>query len=674
MSGGAPKVTAPVVLTMALEDIRTDGGTQARLRLDPETCNKYMDVRIEGKSFKDPAVVFSDGEDSWLADGFHRHEGTRKAVLATNGRVPATLEVEVRQGTRRDAILFACSANVRHGLRPSREDKRHAVRMLLADREWSQFSNRTIAELCDVHHDTVGVYRREFEAEEHARRSQLELPATGGSASSSNAEPATHPGTTRIGKDGKTRDTTGISQSNRRRDADTTLRRFREAAELIVEAHELGAPPDRAGTKFLGMVGETGDALELSVPMCGKCRARLVDSDLEELAELVDEWDAEPGKGATPRNRNCLGCGGATTLRYPIAALWPPGSAIAQRIVSAVPEPAPEGGLIGKLQSVLEERRKAREQEEDVDGDELTDPDDASAGEDRDVPGELLELARGGVADAADRADGPDGWFPLERADRPPAEPLDPAVARAAALERVRAELARLQPTRDELPAVLGDLEVKDVRAAVRTQRRTNDAYYTPEGAAYAIVRHLVETKRLPRKATTTLLEPHVGGGAWVSALKRARVPGLIHASDVDPNAAGLVHPDGDVAGEVADFLVHVYGMLFDVILGNPPFGNAEEHVRRALELLRPGGLLIFLLRRNWLGAARFDFIAEGRAPVDEIVLAPRLSFTDGGTDEQEYSVFIWRGGEKRHSWRTSMLDVGRGGRRALTDSAGGTP
>jgi hypothetical protein len=60
------------------------------------------------------------------------------------------IAAEVRQGTRRDALLYALSANAEHGHRRTNEDKRRAVDIMLADPEWSKLTDRAIAEACLV--------------------------------------------------------------------------------------------------------------------------------------------------------------------------------------------------------------------------------------------------------------------------------------------------------------------------------------------------------------------------------------------------------------------------------------------------------------------------------------------------------------------------------------------
>jgi hypothetical protein len=136
-----------------LTNIRLDGGTQPRTAINEQVVAEYADAMRAGVVFP-PLTVFFDGADYWLADGFHRWHAYKASG--------ATVSVDCRSGTRRDAVLYAVGANGTHGLRRTRDDKRRAVRMLLEDAEWGQWSDREIAKRCDVDHKTVGGIRREL--------------------------------------------------------------------------------------------------------------------------------------------------------------------------------------------------------------------------------------------------------------------------------------------------------------------------------------------------------------------------------------------------------------------------------------------------------------------------------------------------------------------------------
>lgn len=137
-----------------IRNIRTDGGTQPRAGLDDKTVADYADEIKQGAKFP-PVVLFYDGSHYWLADGFHR---VAAAKFAGKQRILA----EIRQGTLRDAQLYAVGANATHGLRRSREDKRRAVEMLLTDAEWGQWADREIARRCKVSNTYVGNIRKEL--------------------------------------------------------------------------------------------------------------------------------------------------------------------------------------------------------------------------------------------------------------------------------------------------------------------------------------------------------------------------------------------------------------------------------------------------------------------------------------------------------------------------------
>jgi ParB-like chromosome segregation protein Spo0J len=122
--------------------IRIDGGTQSRVELDQTIVNEYAEAMQTGATFP-PVRVFNDGATNWLADGFHRYFAVRKAGLDN-------IDAEIIEGTQRDAILYSLGANGKHGLRRTNADKRKAVETLLNDPEWSEWSNRAIAEAASV--------------------------------------------------------------------------------------------------------------------------------------------------------------------------------------------------------------------------------------------------------------------------------------------------------------------------------------------------------------------------------------------------------------------------------------------------------------------------------------------------------------------------------------------
>lgn len=126
-----------MVESLGLSQIRTDGDTQVRVSFSSELVTEYAEAMKRGDEF--PAIdVFFDGETYWLADGFYRVAAARKTSRES-------IEANVHQGGQREALLYAVGANETHGLRRTNEDKRRAVHILLADKEWQGWSDREIA-------------------------------------------------------------------------------------------------------------------------------------------------------------------------------------------------------------------------------------------------------------------------------------------------------------------------------------------------------------------------------------------------------------------------------------------------------------------------------------------------------------------------------------------------
>lgn len=80
----------------------------------------------------------------------------------------------------------------------------------------------------------------------------------------------------------------------------------------------------------------------------------------------------------------------------------------------------------------------------------------------------------------------------------------------------------------------------------------------------------------------------------------------------------------------------------FDIIIGNPPYSEAQEFIEHSFELLNDNGILLFLLRTNFLESKkRYEFWKK--YPLSRLyTLSKRPSFTGKGTDATSYSWFIW--------------------------------
>lgn len=152
--------TTTNIIRCKLSEIRVDGGTQPRTGLNEAVVQEYAEAMLAGDEFP-KMVCFWDGASRLLASGFHRYFAHKAA---------GSVEVEVEQytGTRRDALLYAVGTNYDHGLRLSHEDKRKAVRLVLEDAEWGQWTDRRIAEVTNTSPTFVGKVRASLKPAEPA--------------------------------------------------------------------------------------------------------------------------------------------------------------------------------------------------------------------------------------------------------------------------------------------------------------------------------------------------------------------------------------------------------------------------------------------------------------------------------------------------------------------------
>jgi len=181
-------------------------------------------------------------------------------------------------------------------------------------------------------------------------------------------------------------------------------------------------------------------------------------------------------------------------------------------------------------------------------------------------------------------------------------------------------------------------------------ERAEYDSYHTPDALALTLTRRLAADFCLQPR---TVLEPSVGGGAFVRAVRsvwgeRPYVAGVDIQDVPGCGADGVTRCDFLAHPPVEPGLARRPGL----IIGNPPFCEAEPHTRHALSFRPPGGVVAFLLRLAFLESkARVPFWQENR-PARVYVLSERPSFTGGGTDSCAYGFFVWQEG---HSGATAM-------------------
>ncbi len=138
-----------VTKTVALEQLDIAPGVQLAARgVDGATVQGYVEALASGAQFP-PVLAFSENGNLWLADGFHR-------VAALKFLGHETVEAEIKDGTKCDAMIYAATANVEHGKPMSQAEKREAGKRLLRLTNWS---NREIARRLAVSEKAVRNWR-----------------------------------------------------------------------------------------------------------------------------------------------------------------------------------------------------------------------------------------------------------------------------------------------------------------------------------------------------------------------------------------------------------------------------------------------------------------------------------------------------------------------------------
>jgi hypothetical protein len=156
-----------------LLNIRIDGGTQARLKLNQDAVKDYAEHMREGAVFP-PLIVYHDGSEYWLVDGFHR-------FFALRANASTSAECDIRTGTLREAILFSKGANGgnKRGIPASSDDNRMSIIWMLNDEEYKTWSNLSIAKHIGVSSMTVGRIKSSIETVSGAEKVKTVIDGNG---------------------------------------------------------------------------------------------------------------------------------------------------------------------------------------------------------------------------------------------------------------------------------------------------------------------------------------------------------------------------------------------------------------------------------------------------------------------------------------------------------------
>jgi len=191
------------------------------------------------------------------------------------------------------------------------------------------------------------------------------------------------------------------------------------------------------------------------------------------------------------------------------------------------------------------------------------------------------------------------------------------------------------------------------------TEREEDEQYFTRYPVALGICEAL---HGYGIAAAGKILEPSAGTGAFVSAAAEVWRPETIVYNDINTDLmlrdhllrAGS-HAQFTIAQQ-SDFLLMPSTGDYDLVVGNPPYSEAEKHIRKALTMIHEDGFVAFLLRVNFLAGIERTAGLWAEHPHEFMgVLDKRPKFVDGyrinkkgkrvkkGTDSCEYAVFVWR-------------------------------
>lgn len=153
------------------------------------------------------------------------------------------------------------------------------------------------------------------------------------------------------------------------------------------------------------------------------------------------------------------------------------------------------------------------------------------------------------------------------------------------------------------------------------------------------------------------------GDGAIGIALRSAWGAGVsivgfeAHEGRADEAMASSGYDDVDSEDILADSFDPRSVDGAELVISNPPFDHAREFLDVAIKMVRPGGLIAFLLRATWV----VPTVRAGLTKPDLLFLRRRPSFKKSAkgnsTDSSDYAWHLWRVGDPMHGGRWDILE-----------------
>ena len=137
-------------MRLRIAQLKRDPTLQICAQMNPDVIEAYAESMRAGDAVPLP-VVFYDGSNHWLADGYCRVAAAVRVGIKE-------LDVEVKMGDKRDAIEWAFKTKASQAARPTNADKRRAAEM--APRAQPKLSDRVIARQVRVGAPLAGHVRK----------------------------------------------------------------------------------------------------------------------------------------------------------------------------------------------------------------------------------------------------------------------------------------------------------------------------------------------------------------------------------------------------------------------------------------------------------------------------------------------------------------------------------
>ncbi len=146
------------------------------------------------------------------------------------------------------------------------------------------------------------------------------------------------------------------------------------------------------------------------------------------------------------------------------------------------------------------------------------------------------------------------------------------------------------------------------------------------------------------------VLEPSAGSGELADAVREREPRAVVTCCEVNGTLADICRLKGHNTTH-GDFMSEDLRGTYDRVLMNPPFerGQDIEHIRRAFDFLKPGGVLVAITSPSWTFNAQRKF-ADFREWFDSVdgekTDIPAGAFKESGTNIATVRVVIRKAGE----------------------------